>query len=371
MVDALRYELGVALEKQLSEDGKVKLYPALAQLPSITKVGMASLLPRAGDDLVMKRKQDGTIIPYLNDLPLGNVNQRMDILRNRYGQRFLEMTLNNFLNKKNKLNNVDLLVLRSVEIDNHFESNPETAPGLIQDMLKRIRVAVHRLQTIGFHEIVIATDHGFVLNLLTQAGDAISKPPGEWINEHDRLLLGKGTGDIANFVMPAQMAGIRGDIPQIAGPRGLVPYRFGIVYFHGGVSLQELILPVIVIRLAVEQQDFRNPNVTLFYKNGAKRITTRLPVINITLEDVDLTDKNHDLEILLEAEDTKGNVVGEAKSGGRVNPAIGTITLRSGEHIQVTMKMQAQYEGKFTIKALNPTTLTAYCKIDLETDYVV
>ncbi|HZK55559.1 MAG TPA: PglZ domain-containing protein [Desulfosporosinus sp.] len=371
MVDALRYELGVALEKQLSEDGKVELYPALAQLPSITKVGMASLLPRAGDALILKRKQDGTVIPSLDDLPLGNVNQRMDIFRNQYGQRFLDMTLNNFLNRRIKIDHdVDLLVLRSVEIDNQFESNPETAPGLIQDMLKRIRVAVHRLQEMGFHEIVIATDHGFVLNLLVQAGDAISKPPGDWINEHDRLLLGQGAGDIANFVMPAQMAGIRGDIPQIAGPRGLVPYRSGMVYFHGGVSLQELILPVIVVRLEVEKQDFRNPNVTVSYKNGSKRITTRLPVIDIILQDVGLFDKNVDLEILLEA-DSKGNVVGEAKSGGRVNPAIGTITLKPGEHIQVTMKMQADYEGKFAIKALNPTTLTAYCKIDLETDYVV
>lgn len=372
MVDALRYELGVALEKQLSEDGKVELYPALAQLPSTTKVGMASLLPRAGDNLLMKRKQDGSIIPCLNDLVLGNVSQRMDILRNQYGQRFSEMTLNDFLNKKNKIaTDVDLLVLRSVEIDSQFESNPETAPGLIQDMLKRIRVAVHRLQKVGFHEIVIGTDHGFVFNLLVQAGDAISKPPGEWINEHDRLLLGQGTGDAANFVMPAPMAGIRGDIPQIAGPRGLVSYRSGMVYFHGGVSLQELILPLIVVRLEEAKQDYRTPDVRLSYKNGAKRITTRLPVLEISLQDLGLFGQEADLEILLEAQDAKGNVVGEARSGGRVNPATGTITLKAGERIQVTIKMQAEYEGKFSVKALNPTTLATYCKMDLETDYVV
>ena len=33
MIDALRFELGVALEKQLAEDGVVELRPALAQLP--------------------------------------------------------------------------------------------------------------------------------------------------------------------------------------------------------------------------------------------------------------------------------------------------------------------------------------------------
>ena len=45
MVDALRYELGVALEKLLADDGPVELEAAYAQLPTITLVGMASLLP--------------------------------------------------------------------------------------------------------------------------------------------------------------------------------------------------------------------------------------------------------------------------------------------------------------------------------------
>ena len=46
-----------------------------------------------------------------------------------------------------------------------------------------------------------------------------------------------------------------------------------------------------------------------------------------------------DFEILLEAQDKKGNVVGEAKSGGLVNPATGTVTLKPGERVQVTLKM--------------------------------
>ena len=54
LIDALRYELGVALEKQLAEDGPVELKPAYAQLPSITPVGMASLLPGAGQTLSLQ-----------------------------------------------------------------------------------------------------------------------------------------------------------------------------------------------------------------------------------------------------------------------------------------------------------------------------
>ena len=55
MVDALRYELGVALEKLLSEDGPVQLQAAYAQLPTITLVGMASLLSLRSLDVVADR----------------------------------------------------------------------------------------------------------------------------------------------------------------------------------------------------------------------------------------------------------------------------------------------------------------------------
>ena len=59
MVDALRYELGVALERQLASDGKLNIQPALAQLPSITLVGMAGLLPGAGDELTLTKEEGG------------------------------------------------------------------------------------------------------------------------------------------------------------------------------------------------------------------------------------------------------------------------------------------------------------------------
>ena len=58
LIDALRYELGVELEKQLVDDGQVEMHAAFAQLPSITPVGMASLLPGAGSELKLIRKDD-------------------------------------------------------------------------------------------------------------------------------------------------------------------------------------------------------------------------------------------------------------------------------------------------------------------------
>jgi len=372
MIDALRYELGVALVKELAEEGQVELRAACAQLPSVTQVGMASLLPEAGRMLSLKKNDKGELIPFLGEVPVSNVNQRMDVLKKRYGQRFAEMTLKEFLKKNPPLEStVELLVLRSDQIDSQLENELESALGYIHDSLKRIRVAVNRLKQMGFHEVVIATDHGFVLCPSPQAGNVCTKPPGEWINVHERCLLGRGTANLDNIVIPAERAGIRGDFEHLASPKGLVPYRSGMQYFHGGVSLQETVIPVLVLKLQEKQPDFRNPQVSLSYKNGAKKITTRLPVIEITLEDNSLFSNGMDFEILLEAHDKRGNVVGEAKAGGPVNPVTKTIHLKPGDRIKVTMKMNPDFEGKFTIKAMNPTTLTTYCKLDLETDYVV
>ena len=54
----------------------------------------------------------------------------MEVLWKRYGQRFAEVDLAKFVREKTKVDNtVELLVLRSNEMDNDFENNPEAAPG--------------------------------------------------------------------------------------------------------------------------------------------------------------------------------------------------------------------------------------------------
>jgi hypothetical protein len=77
------------------------------------------------------------------------------------------------------------------------------------------------------------------------------------------------------------------------------------------------------------------------------------------------------VELLLEAHDKQGNVVGEAKPGEHVNPATRLISLSPGTTVGITLKMELEFEGKFTVKALDPTTLKTYHKLDLETNYTV
>ncbi|MDD3695030.1 MAG: PglZ domain-containing protein [Lentisphaeria bacterium] len=372
LIDALRYELGVELQKQLADDAQVEVQAAFAQLPSITPVGMASLLPGAGAELKLIRKGDQMVVA-LGDQALPQVTQRMDVLRKRYGDRFTEMALSDFVRGKPTIPAAtELLVLRSTTIDQHMESTPEMALRLIHESLKSIRVAIHKLRGLGFKDAFVVTDHGFYLNTATEAGDVCVKPQGNWLNMHERMLLGDGSADAASVVLPASQLGIRGDFAQIACPRAMVPYRAGEWYFHGGASLQEAVVPVIALRLqAATQRMAQVPAITLSYKRGAKKVTTRLPVVELNVESGDLFNRELSFEVLLEAHDKKGNVVGEAKPGGMVNPATRTLTVKPGETVSVALRMDMEFEGKFTIKALDPTTLTTHSKLDLETDYTV
>jgi len=205
-----------------------------------------------------------------------------------------------------------------------------------------------------------------------EAGDVCAKPRGKWlINAHDRLLLGEGNSDNHSLVIPSEKLGIRGAFSRCAVPRSIAPYRDGHLYFHGGASLAEAVVPVLVARLESVVAGKEKFRVELSYKHGAKKITTRLPVIEIAVFTDDLFAR--ELEILLEAHDDKGQVVGEPRPGGEVNAATGTIMLKANQEkpLQVVLKMQADFEGKFTVKALNPKTLAAYASLNLETDYTV
>lgn len=379
MIDALRFELGYELNKQLMEDVDAQLSVAFSTLPSITPVGMASLLPGAYEKLSV-HLVDGKTKPLFDGKAVADVASRMAVFNAQYGDRFQEMPLKEFVKmakKKTIDSNVDLLVLRSTEIDSYFENHPEDAPAMMQRELKQIRQAVNKLQTQGFQKVFIVTDHGFYMNNAQEAGDVVKKPDATWKVEHQRMLLGNGNLDVHHYNLLKEQTGIKTDIPQFSGPRSLAPYRKGMLYYHGGLSIQECLVPIIEITLKHNiTKSTQSASVVLNYKNGAKRITARFAVIELKLENLsaDLFGSSEDLdatEILLEAHNGK-TVVGEARPGEHVNAATGTITLEPNKTIKVTLRMDPEFEGKFKVKAIDPVTNGILgTPLDLETDYAV
>jgi len=367
LVDALRFELGLELEKQLKDEFEIALKPAYAVLPSITLVGMASLLPGAGKELSIQKGSSG-MVPMLGENPVDTVPKRMGIFEKRFGSRFAEMRLDDFVDNHHKFDtNVELAVLRSWEIDSQFENNPKNAPKVILSELKNLRVAISMLQSQGFNEVVIATDHGFYMDRLTGGGDVCPKPAGDWELTHDRIALGKGNADQHHFVMPASQAGVKGDYSHIAGPTSMATYSRNKLYFHGGASLQECVVPVMEVKLKGQAKAVQQTEVTLNYKKGAKAITSRRPIVEISVTSDDMFAQ---VEILLEAHNEAGDVIGEAKIGGAVNAATRTVSLQPGDSQKVTIIMDEDFEGAFTVKALNPNTLMEFTQLKLKTNYL-
>ena len=137
-------------------------------------------------------------------------------------------------------------------------------------------------------------------------------------------------------------------------------------------SLQESVVPVITVRLKhAKQPQLSAAKVSLSYKNCAKRVTTRLPVVDLLVEGENMFSLGETFEILLEAHNKKGDIVGEAKRGGPIDVATGTVTVKPGGKVQVTIKMAEEFEGKFVLKALNPVTMAQYASLEFETDYAV
>lgn len=373
MIDALRYELGTQLEQELADEGSTELKASFSVIPTVTPVGMASLLPEAQTKLRLETNGNDIAV-LMGDTPIKTVDHRMKWIETRYGGRFRQVKLeevhkDSFVKKLDE--QVELLVIRSNSIDASMETEYQSGLPAIRKNIQAIRFAIYRLREAGFEYAVIATDHGFCINAVPDAGDTCQKPSGDWKTLHDRCLLGKGAGNTTNWVSPTEHLGLKTDYVQIGGPKSLACYTQNNQYFHGGASLQEAVVPCLLVTMKKAEDEQENITFSINYKNGATKVTTKLPVLELEARAGDLFSSAEDYDVLLQAISDNGKVVGEPKPGGAVNPATGTISFRLGTTAKVPLKMSAEFEGAFTLKLFDPATRAQLAELKLETDYMV
>ena len=334
---------------------------------------MVSLLPEAQSQLRLV-DNDGDVAVMMGDMPIKNVDQRMKWIEARYGDRFKQIKLEDALDRgfaKKLDEHVELLVIRSSSTDALMETEYQAGLPAIKKDIQAIRVAIYRLREAGFEHAVIATDHGFCINAAPDAGDTCSKPSGDWKKLHDRCLLGKGAGDTNNWVCAADHLGLKGEFEQIGGPKSLACYSAKNQYFHGGASLQEAVVPCLVVSLTEAKEEADNISYSIRYKQGANRVTTLLPVFELEAKAGDLFAQAEGCDVLLQAVSKDDKVVGEPKPGRAVNSATGTITLKLRTTVKVPVKMSPEFEGPFTLKLLEPATHALLAELELKTDYMV
>lgn len=369
MVDALRYELGAEVEKELSGEFKTKLWAVCAQLPTITRVGMAALMPNADGNLRLD-KQEENLVPYVKDRKVLLPEDRLECMRALYGDRCHMIELDRLLTKKPPKipETVDLLIIRTTDIDSIGESKPLDALRMFPDNVRKVLAGVKKLRKQGFDRVVIATDHGFMLFSEREPGHTVEKPPGDWCMVKNRCLLGTGSTNSGTAVFKKEDVGIQGDFEQYAVPRTFATFVKGGLYYHSGLSLQECVLPVISADLSKGEERPKRIDLHLSYKGGATdRITTRRPMIEIAVFQTGLFEE--ELEFQLEAYE-KRKVVGEVGTSNHVNPATSLVKIRVGEAIKVPLKMDDDFHGSFEVRATDPVTGINYSTLKFKTDYM-
>ena len=255
--DALRYEVAVELSETLvrSTKGTAKLESMQAIFPSITKFGMAALLPahRLGVDKDMEVLADGmpvrSTVERQKILCSANAKsvavQYTDILNMKRAER------RELVSGKNVVyiyhNTIDAIGDKSVTEQKVFEACEDT----VQELSNLLRIVVNDMQGT---DIFITADHGFLYTFspLTES-DKLGKEAfhGE-IYELGRRYGLTSPDTTASYLLPVQLSGlldgtpVKGYAPQDAAR--IKVKGGGENYIHGGISLQEMVVPVIAFK---------------------------------------------------------------------------------------------------------------------------
>ncbi len=152
---------------------------------------------------------------------------------------------------KDGVQGAQLVLITSQEIDELCEGDNITQArrqmdGVLHDLRRGFRV----LADLGVKTIVVAADHGHLFG--EEIGDdmKIEAPGGETADLHRRVWLGVGgTSEPSYLRTSLSSLGVESDL-DLATPWTFACFKSkggARAYFHGGLSPQELIIPVMTM----------------------------------------------------------------------------------------------------------------------------
>lgn len=299
-VDALRFEMARALCEILKEDFDLSIEPAIATIPTITEIGMAALLPRADQSAKVVTVGGGRLALEIGGTVVKNRNDRIAYLEANAGVPVFAAKLDDLLPKPRKkvregIEGATLVLVTSQEIDELCEKDNITQArrqmdGVLNDLRRGVRV----LADHGVKSIVMVADHGHLF--AEEVGDdmKIDPPGGGTADLHKRVWLGVGgTSDASYLRAPLSSLGVESDL-DIA-----TPWRFGVfrqkgkvarAYFHGGLSPQELIIPVVVMTPKAEALIGPPTGIDWTLTPGTEKLTTRFFSVQVAAVSTGLFD---------------------------------------------------------------------------------
>jgi len=329
-VDALRYELGVELRDALRAvaEEEPTLHAAVAAAPTITPVGMANLLPDAASALRVGLDGD-RITVMVGGTEVKDLQGRRDLLRARHGS-IADLDLNDASQKGEKaltraIGDAALVLLRSQEVDAAGESGLlSVAWSHFETVTNLLASVIARLAQAGVERVVISADHGFIaLGQDIGSQRVVDPPAGATGTVKRRVFVGRGgIPNPATVRVPLAACGVTSDLDVVV-PRGLAVFRAGggRQFFHGGLSPQELVVPVIVVELAKAPEPQK---LAVGVQVAGDRITTGVFAATLSFSGNLFTDQ---LTVRVVAAESAGQPVARVVSGDGYDADSGTITV--------------------------------------------
>jgi hypothetical protein len=367
LVDSLRYEMGRDLGEALAGAGEVEIGHAAAVVPTVTGCGMAALMPGA-DGMLRLVEKDGGLVPALGARLLKTSADRMKLLAETYGDRFFETTLDELLGSPKKIaakvKSAELLVVRTQDPDAIAENlGTWRARKYLSDVVGDIAAAVRWVISHGFSHVVVTADHGHMMLPEIPPGNVVQSPPGGWLENKRRCRLGSGlSGADGTITLRAGHLGIQGDLQEICLPVGFRVFSDGEGYFHGGLSLQEAVVPVIILRPGQETPQARGkPEIDIRYRSD--RFTSRVIGLKFHLKG-DLFGTA--VRVRIEAYDgagAKAKLVGEAADCEARDEKTRDVTLEAKKETPVPVLIEPDFDGpEIEIRISDPQTRVVWAK---------
>ncbi len=253
LVDAFRFEMASELFEELRSSSGVPstvvdLKPRLAELPTITSVGMNALAPVAqGERLSVVGEFKGF---RSGEFTVKDPRGRSRAMGMRSGGRpALHVSLADLCERTPEvLKDIKdhlVIVVHSTEIDTAGEAN--LGVHTFEAILRQLRAGWHHLQSAGIKQAVFTADHGFLM----QDATMVAVTYGKKTDPHRRYVLAaheRGEPGLTPVSL-ASLAydGIEGYLLLREDTAAFATKDVNVAFDHGGNSPQERIIPVLTV----------------------------------------------------------------------------------------------------------------------------
>jgi uncharacterized protein (TIGR02687 family) len=280
--DALRYDVAHDLAARIRESlrGEPTIDTQAALLPSVTKVGMAALLPGKS----LSWEESGASIRLDGTSTQGSAHRAEVLKASGYGAAVLDIDALLAMTREDAreaIRDTRLVYVYQNEIDaagDKFASERKTFAACndaVTTLDRAIRFIVNQLN--GTH-VLVTSDHGFLYQRRKLAEhDKITKPDGGIQEMSRRYAIGTAISEregTLRFKVP--YLGV--DDLEVVVPRGAQRFAIqgpGSQYVHGGASLQEVCVPILTYRHKRSEKGGSAPStkVGVHVNAPAKRVT--------------------------------------------------------------------------------------------------